>query len=141
MPLGDALVLIKDMLHALSSPDSPGFSRHAVNPTIKLLSAQRINKDGKEAAEDEVAARKFLGKTVFRMQCKPEMANQLGSMHGGCVATVVDNLTSVAVSGRQEEDERSACHLLIPSRPPPHPHRSTYTSPTSSPPPPGPSSA
>lgn len=100
MPLGDALVLIKDMLHALSSPDSPGFSRHAVNPTIKLLSAQRMNKNGKEASDEEVAARKFLGKTVFRMQCKPEMANQLGSMHGGCVATVVDNLTSVAVSGR-----------------------------------------
>lgn len=102
MPLGDAHVLIKDMLLALSLPDSPGFSRQAINSTCKMIEAKRINNEGKEASQQEVEKRKFLGKAVFRMQCQAQMANQLGSMHGGCVATIVDNLTSVAVSARRE---------------------------------------
>lgn len=100
MPLEDAKVLANDLLSTLPSASYPGFSRHATSPTVKLISAERLDKFGKEASPEDVQKSKFNGKMVFRMKAEQYMMNEIGSLHGGCVATLVDNLTSVAVSGK-----------------------------------------
>lgn len=81
--MDQATTWIKDMLGALAQPDSPGFSRSAISPTAKLVSAQRLDKDGQQASDDDVKRGKFNGRVVLRMKCEEGMANQLGSMHGG----------------------------------------------------------
>lgn len=103
MPLAEARRKIDDMLEALSSTNSPGFSCHAIDRSIRVISAERINQDGRFATDEEVSKWKFFGRVKFRMQCTENMANQMGNMHGGCVATIVDNLTSMAVNRRCHE--------------------------------------
>lgn len=101
LPLSEASTLVTDMLSALASSESPGFSKYAISgSTLRLHSAQRINKQGNDASEEEVAKGKFNGRVVFRMKVEEGMLNQLGNMHGGANATIVDNLTSMAVSAR-----------------------------------------
>ncbi|PWN23726.1 hypothetical protein BCV69DRAFT_279650 [Microstroma glucosiphilum] len=97
LPLEDAKVLANDLLSTLPSASYPGFSRHATSPTVKLISAERLDKNGKEASPEDVQKSKFHGRMVFRMKAEQYMMNEIGSMHGGCVATLVDNLTSVAI--------------------------------------------
>ena len=140
-PLPEATTIVTDMLGALSSPESPGFSRYSVSPTTRLVSAQRLDRHGKEATEEEVQKGSFNARVVFRLKAEEAMLNQVGSMvshpqavsssisvgqaeidptaltlgtdpisnhfvpfllelsqHGGCVATIIDVLTSLAVS-------------------------------------------
>lgn len=98
LPLSDASRLVTDMLSALSSTDSPGFSKYAISASsLRLHSSQRINKEGKEASAEEEAKGKFNGRVKFRMRVEDKMLNQLGNLHGGANATIVDNLTSMAV--------------------------------------------
>lgn len=98
MPLAEARQRIQDMLQALESKESPGFSRNSIDSSVKMIEAERINKDGQIANEDEVKKGKFNGRVKFRMRCTESMANQMGNIHGGCVATIVDNMSSLAVS-------------------------------------------
>lgn len=72
----------------MSSPDSPGFSRYALDPSIKLTHLSR--------ASDQKSA-----KVVLKMQINEGMANQLGNLHGGAGATIVDCATSMVVSRMQ----------------------------------------
>ncbi|CAO1618974.1 unnamed protein product [Parajaminaea phylloscopi] len=97
MSLQDARTRIDDMLEGLSSEKSPGFSRRAIDRSIKVVEAVRLNKDGQVADEEQVKKGKFFGKVRYRMLCTETMANMLDNMHGGCVATIVDNLTSLAI--------------------------------------------
>ncbi|CAO1621573.1 unnamed protein product [Jaminaea pallidilutea] len=100
MPLDSSIGMINDMLHACADPSSPGFSRHAVNTTAKLVKAQRIStaRSGDvEATKQEEEQKQFFGRATFRMQCQEGMANQLGNLHGGCAATMADLFTSLAI--------------------------------------------
>lgn len=106
LPLEDANRLITDMLSALASDESPGFSKYAISAsTLRLHSSQRINKEGKVASEEEVNRGKFNARTAFRMKVDERMLNQLGNLHGGANATIVDNLTSMAVSPLRDCEE------------------------------------
>lgn len=113
MPLDSSIGMINDMLHACADPSSPGFSRHAVNTTAKLVKAQRIStaRSGDvEATKEEEEQKQFLGRATFRMQCQEGMANQLGNLHGGCAATMADLFTSLAVSSISKNEK--ACSVL-----------------------------
>jgi uncharacterized protein (TIGR00369 family) len=80
-----ARLQIEDMLSAMSDDESPGFSRFSLDQdSIALLECERDEKTKK-------------GRIVIEMKVTDGMTNQLGSMHGGCAATVLDNLTSMVI--------------------------------------------
>jgi uncharacterized protein (TIGR00369 family) len=81
----DARGQIEDMLQAMGEPESPGFSRYALDAkSIQLLQCERDDKTNK-------------GHIVVEMQVTEGMSNQLGNMHGGCAATILDNVTSMVL--------------------------------------------
>lgn len=98
LPLEEAIGLVNDMVEVLGEEESPGFSKTALSKTCFLHKAERLNKLGGAASPEEVEAGQFNGRVVFRMKAEEKLMNSLGNMHGGCVATLVDNLTSMAVS-------------------------------------------
>ncbi|CEH19390.1 HGG motif-containing thioesterase [Ceraceosorus bombacis] len=75
---------IQDILEAMSSPESPGFSRYALDPSVSLTHLSR--------SEDQKSA-----KVVLKMRINEGMANQLGNLHGGAGATIVDCATSMVL--------------------------------------------
>ncbi|UZJ54723.1 hypothetical protein CBS101457_004043 [Exobasidium rhododendri] len=80
-----ARVQIEDMLWAMGENESPGFSKFALDQeSMKLLECERDEKTRK-------------ARIVIEMVVTEGMANQLGSMHGGCAATILDNLTSMVL--------------------------------------------
>jgi acyl-coenzyme A thioesterase 13 len=81
----DARHSIEEMLSALGESESPGFSKYALNAeSIQLLDCER-NETTKK------------GRIVVEMQVSEGMSNQLGNMHGGCAATILDNITSMVL--------------------------------------------
>lgn len=52
--------------------------------------------DPRAATEQPVRARQ--GTMRFRLQVQPHMANPFGTMHGGCIASVIDLLSSFLLS-------------------------------------------
>jgi uncharacterized protein (TIGR00369 family) len=75
---------IEDMLLAMGE-DSPGFSKYALDGhSISLIDCQRDEKTKK-------------GKIVVEMMVTEGMSNQLGNMHGGCAATILDCVTSMVL--------------------------------------------
>ncbi|CAO1629653.1 unnamed protein product [Sympodiomycopsis kandeliae] len=98
LPQDEAEKLVTDMLSALESTDSPGFSKFAISgSTIRLHAAERINKHGSKASEQEIEKGEFSGRVTIRMKVEEKMLNQLGNLHGGANATIVDNFTSMAL--------------------------------------------
>lgn len=76
---------IEEMLSALGEEESPGFSKYALDKeSMTLLECER-NEQGKK------------GRIVVEMMVTEGMSNQLGNMHGGCAATVLDNVTSMVL--------------------------------------------
>jgi uncharacterized protein (TIGR00369 family) len=76
---------IEDMLNALGEGESPGYSKYALDKdSMVLLECERDEKSKK-------------GRIVVEMMVTETMANQLGNMHGGCAATILDNVTSMVL--------------------------------------------
>jgi len=76
---------IEEMLSALGEDESPGFSKFALDKdSMVLLECERNDKTKK-------------GRIVVEMMVTEGMSNQLGNMHGGCAATILDNVTSMVL--------------------------------------------
>ncbi|PWZ02891.1 hypothetical protein BCV70DRAFT_197148 [Testicularia cyperi] len=118
--LQDATQDAVDMVASLA--DTPGYSRSAIDPSICVVAVERtgLDQDGKsvrEAADVDASeaviklAMKSPGKPdtptqvrkdihaklVLRMRVNESMDNNLGNMHGGCGATIVDNVSSMVL--------------------------------------------
>jgi len=102
--------------------ESPGYSSSAVHPSVTIISVERTGLDEngnsvREAADVDdsqekarltmktssdptapTAVRKDVHtRLVLRMRVVDKMNNSLGNMHGGCSATLVDNITSMVI--------------------------------------------
>ncbi|CAD6890869.1 unnamed protein product [Tilletia controversa] len=86
MSLEAARESIKDFMHNLSNGDrDTSFSAAALDSaSLELLDLSR-SEDGKYS------------ELVCEMQATDKMANGLGNVHGGCVATIVDCITSACI--------------------------------------------
>ena len=76
---------IEDLLGALGEPESPGFSRFALDKASACVL---------ECERDETTKK---GRIVVEMMVTEGMSNQMGNMHGGCAATILDNVTSMVM--------------------------------------------
>ncbi|KAJ1030775.1 hypothetical protein NDA18_002009 [Ustilago nuda] len=102
--------------------DYHGYSSSAVDPSVTVISVERTGLDEngnlvREAADvddsnetarltmktsgsatDTTPVRKDIHtRLVLRMRVTEKMDNSLGNMHGGCSATLVDNITSMVI--------------------------------------------
>ncbi|SNX81454.1 uncharacterized protein MEPE_00159 [Melanopsichium pennsylvanicum] len=119
--LKDATQDAVDMTRNLAS--AAGFSSSAVDPSVTCISVERTGldengnhvveaadiDDSEEEAKVSVktagldptaptAVRKDVhARLVLRMRVHEKMNNSLGNMHGGCGATLVDNITSMVL--------------------------------------------
>lgn len=76
---------IEEMLSALGESESPGFSKFALDQeSMKLIKCER----------DEITKK---GRIIVEMMVSESMSNQLGNLHGGCAATILDNITSMVL--------------------------------------------
>ncbi|PWN99449.1 hypothetical protein FA09DRAFT_328845 [Tilletiopsis washingtonensis] len=75
---------IRDMLEGMVDANSPGFTRHSLDASLRLTHLERTD-DGRSA------------KVVCTMQVTEGMSNHFMNMHGGCAASICDNLTSMVL--------------------------------------------
>lgn len=64
---------IEDMLSALAEEESPGFSKFALGPNLRLVDAKRITGDDGKSIQSVVK---------IRMEVDEKMANQMANLHG-----------------------------------------------------------
>ncbi|KAE8222066.1 hypothetical protein CF319_g4669 [Tilletia indica] len=86
LSLEDARVAIEEFIHNLSNGDrESSFSAAALDSaSLRLIDLTR-SEDGRYSS------------IVCEMQATDKMANGLGNVHGGCVATIVDCITSACL--------------------------------------------
>ncbi|KAF5094988.1 hypothetical protein D0Z00_003317 [Geotrichum galactomycetum] len=94
--LGDRIKLFLQMTQFFhdTNKDNTGFALDAMEQ-VKVVGARLRSKDEKDPSVPSATV-------IFEITCANNVLNPMGSMHGGCVATLYDNLSTYSVSVLQQ---------------------------------------